>query len=189
MLKMIFVVLLLASPVFAQDEEEKARMAAGCGPNEIKFDVKTDKNRHPMGQPEQGKALVYIFGDENEDNGGFRIGGLTTRIGVDGTWVGANDYKSYFFFSVDPGDHRICTSWQSMLKGRTRKSSATSFTAEAGKVYYFRTKTPTRPQPGELVKLVPVDPAQAQLLIASSAFSTSKVKQKPASAEKPDTQD
>ncbi len=188
MRKIVFVILLLASPAFAQDGQEKARMAAGCGPNEIKFDVKTDKMRHPTGQPEQGKALVYVFGDENEDNGGFRIGGLTTRIGADGTWVGANNYKSYFFFQVDPGDHRICTSWQSTLKGRTKKSAAMSFAAEAGKVYYFRTKTPVRPQPGELVRLVPVDPAAAQLLIAASAFSTSQVKQKPVSTQKSDAE-
>jgi hypothetical protein len=171
-------VLLLASPVFAQDEAETARVAAGCGPNEIKFDVKTDKKQHPTGQPEEGKALVYVFGNEDEDNGGIHIGGLTTRIGLDGTWVGANNFKSYFFFPVDPGDHRLCTSWQSMLKGRAKKSAAKSFTAEAGKVYYFRTKTPDRPQPGELVKLVPVDTAEAQLLIASSAFSTFQAKKK-----------
>jgi hypothetical protein len=177
MLKATLIVLLLASPVFAQDEAETARMAAGCGPNEIKFNVKTDKKRHPTGQPAEGKALVYVFGDENEDNGGFHIGGLTTRIGLDGTWVGANDFKSYFFFSVDPGDdHRLCTSWQSIIKGRTQKSAATSFTAAVGKVYYFRTKTPDRPQPGELVRLAPVDPAEAQLLIASSAFSISHIR-------------
>jgi hypothetical protein len=176
MLKAMLIALLLASPVFAQDEAETARVAAGCGPNEIKFNVKTEKKRHPTGQAAEGKALVYVFGDENEDNGGFHIGGLTTRIGLDGTWVGANDFKSYFFFSVDPGDHRLCTSWQSIIKGRTQKSAATSFTAAVGKVYYFRTKTPDRPQPGELVRLVPVDPAEAQLLIASSAFSISHTK-------------
>jgi hypothetical protein len=178
MLKIMLGVLLLASPVFAQDEAETARVAAGCGPNEIKFDVKTDKKQHPTGQPEEGKALVYVFGNEDEDNGGIHIGGLTTRIGLDGTWVGANNFKSYIFFPVDPGDHRLCTSWQSMLKGRAKKSAAKSFTAEAGKVYYFRTKTPDRPQPGELVKLVPVDTAEAQLLIASSAFSTFQAKKK-----------
>jgi len=182
MRKTILVALLLISPsapqtVFAQDDAAKARMAAGCGPNEMKFDVKTDKKRHPMGELDSGKALVYVFGDEDVDNSNsLKIGGLTTRVGLDGSWVGANNYKSYFFFPVDPGEHRLCTSWQSVLKGRTEKTSAASFTAEAGKVYYFRTRTPANPQPKSLVKLVPVDPAEAQLLIAASAYSTFQLK-------------
>jgi hypothetical protein len=182
MRKVIVIALLLVSPaiaqtVFAQDQAAKARLAAGCGPNELKFDVKTEKKRHPMGQLESGKALVYVFADEDGDNNNsFKIGGLTTRVGLDGSWVGANDYKSYFFFPAEPGEHRLCTSWQSVLKGRTEKSSAASFTAEAGKVYYFRTRTPTNPQPKSLVRLVPVDPAEAQLLIAASAYSTFHLK-------------
>jgi hypothetical protein len=170
--KALLVVLLLASPVFAQDDEAKARRAAGCGPNEIKFDVKSDKKSHPTGQPEAGKALVYVFGDEDIDNSGVHIGSVITRIGLDGTWVGAKNLKSYLFFQVTLGDHRLCTSRQSSLKSLTEISAATSFTAEAGEVYYFRLKTPEHAPPKESVRLVPVDPAQAQLLIASSAYST-----------------
>ncbi len=80
-------------------------MAAGCGPNEIQFDVKTDKHQHPAGTPEPGKTAV-------------------------------------------------------------------SLTTEAGKIYYLRTRTPEHPVQNETVELVPVDPAQAQLLIAASSFST-----------------
>jgi|SRR5580704_4834326 hypothetical protein len=167
---------LLASNVFAQDDAAKARMAAGCGSNDVMFDVKTDKKQHPTGQPEAGKALVYLFSDEVFDDASVRIGGLTTRFGIDGGWVGATNYKSYFFVQVDPGDHRVCTSWQSIIKERTDKSSAISFTAEPGKIYYFRTKTPVNPEPKESVKLVPVDPAEAQLLIAASAFSSFHLK-------------
>ena len=170
--KGLLVVLLLAAPVFAQDDEAAARTAAGCGPNEINFDVKIDKKSHPTGKPEAGKALVYVFGDENIDNVPLHVGSVTTRIGLDGTWVGAKNLKSYFFFQVTPGDHRLCTSRQSRLKSQTKISAAASFTAEAGRVYYFRIKTPLHPQPKELVRLVAVDPAQAQLLIASSAYST-----------------
>jgi len=99
------------------------------------------------------------------------------RVGLDGAWIGANDWKSYFFFPVDPGDHRLCTSQQSALKSRTNIAAAASFTAEAGKVYYFRTRTPEHHHSANtLVELVGVDPAQAQLLIASSAFSRSSLK-------------
>jgi hypothetical protein len=52
---------------------------------------------------------------------------------------GASDKKSDFL--VNPGNHRLCTSLQSRLKSLTKHSAALSFPAEAGKVFYFRTKT------------------------------------------------
>jgi hypothetical protein len=55
-------------------------------------------------------------------------------------------------------------------------ASATTFTAESGKAYYFRTMNSVHPRPDNLVKIVPVDPAQAQLMIAKAALSTSKPK-------------
>jgi hypothetical protein len=179
MKRLLVIVLLslsLSLPLLAQDEEAAARKAAGCGPNEVGFDVKTDKHQHPIGKAEPGKSLVYVFGDTAMDNIPVHVGGLTTRVGLDGTWVGANNFKSYFFFSADPGDHRLCTSQQSKIKSRTRTAAATSLTVEAGKVYYFRTRTPVDPMPRETVELVPVDAAEAQLLIATSAYSTSRPK-------------
>ena len=173
MMKNILVVLLFASPVLAQDQAVTARAAAGCGPNEVKFDVKTDKKQHPIGQPESGKALVYVFADENADPSGIRIGGLTTRIGLDGAWVGANKGKSYFFFSVDPGGHRLCTNWQLGVSGRPQLSSTASLTVEAGKIYCFRTShyfIEGQRQPG--MKLEPLDATEAQLLIAFCSLST-----------------
>src|SRR5438445_5142068 len=102
--KSLLVILLLSSPVFSQDQAAAARMAAGCGPNEVQFEVTPDKHQHPVGD----------------------------------------------------------TSLQSRIESRTKTSAAVSLTAEAGKVYYFRTRTPERPVQHETVEFVPVDPAQAQ---------------------------
>jgi hypothetical protein len=180
MRKLIVSVVLLVSPflvqsVFAQDDATHARIAAGCGSDDVKFGVKTDKKHHPMGQPQAGKALVYIFEDMEIDNEA-QIGAITTRVGIDGTWVGANKTKSYFFFPSDPGEHRLCSSVQPVAAWRSHYAAATTFTAEPGQVYYFRTKTPAHVKSGQAVELVPVDPAEAQLLIAASAFSTSQAK-------------
>jgi len=177
-MKNLFFLLVLASLAFGEDQAATARAAAGCGPDEVQFDVKTDGHRHPVSQPEPGKALVYLFGDtEFDNNSGFLPPGSVTRVGVDGTWVGANKLKSYFFFSVDPGDRRLCTRRQAKLEStRSDSSAALSFTAEAGKVYYFRTRTPDHQLRRQTVELQAVDPAQAQLLLASSAFSTSQQK-------------
>src|ERR1700675_535177 len=99
------------------------------------------------------------------------MGTPPTRFGVDGSWVGANGYRSYFFFPVEPGDHRLCTSAQSKLQRVVNSSTAAiSFTANAGQGYYFRTKS--RPNANVGIELVPVDPAEAQVLIAATAFST-----------------
>ena len=177
MLRTAFVALLFASPAFAQDSAANALASAGCGPNEVHFDVKTDKNQHPTAQPDTGKALVYVIGDTWYDHA-LHIGTPTTRFGVDGTWVGANGYRSYFFFPVEPGDHRLCTNVQSKLNRQIQSSTAaTSFTAEAGKAYYFRTRTSDREVSNVAeLKLVPVDPAEAHVLIAAAAFSTFHLK-------------
>jgi hypothetical protein len=173
MVRTALIALLFASPAFAQDSTASLSAAAGCGANEIHFDVKTDKKQHPTTQPDAGKALVYVIGAAWSDYAAVHIGTPPTRFGIDGTWVGANGYRSYFYFPVEPGDHRLCTGVQSKFD-RVVKSSlaATSFTAEAGKTYYFRTKTPIDAGSLRTIKLVPVDPAEAQLLLAHTAFST-----------------
>lgn len=170
-MKTLFAMLLFVAPLLAQDQAAAARAAAGCGPNEVKFSVKTDKKQHPTGQPEAGKAVVYVFGGEDFDIGGMVIGkdGYTTRWGVDGVWIGAGYRNSYFFFPIGPGEHHLCAGRQASSK----PSAALSFTAEAGKAYYFRTKTHhSLPKKHDYdrgeTELEPVDPAAAQLLIADS---------------------
>lgn len=160
-------------------------MQAGRGPDQAKFEVQRQAHSHPTGTPESGKALVYVFGDSELDNTAIHIGGLITRVGVDGVWVGAYEYKSYTYFSVNPGEHQMCTSQQAALKSRRdNNASAITFTAEEGKEYYFRTQpTPTslarsstsRVLNGE-VELAAVDPAQAHLMVPKWAYSTSQPK-------------
>jgi hypothetical protein len=53
-----------------------------------------------------------------------------TKFGVDGTWAGTNGYRSDFFFPVEGGDRRLCTSAQSKPESMVNSSTAaTSFTA------------------------------------------------------------
>lgn len=177
MLKTALVMLLFASPTFAQDSTANPLAAAGCGPNEVQFDVKTNEKQHPTAQPDAGKALVYVIGAAWSDYVAIHVGTPPTRFGIDGTWMGANGYRSYFFFPVEPGDHRLCTSAQSRIQSVVKSSTAAiSFTAEAGKTYYFRTITPPRQNSNAGLELVPVDPAEAQVLIAATSFSTFHLK-------------
>jgi hypothetical protein len=179
MAKIFLGILLLAVPVIArgqgaQDAATLAR-AAGCGPSSVEFNVKTDKNQHPAAEPEAGKALVYVF-DTVKLDPGLVIGTVTLRVGLDGSWVGANHGDSYFYFPVDPGDHRICAQWQSSFERLSKLASAISLTAEAGQVYYFRAIADARSHDRGAVRLEALDPAEALLLTAASAYSTSHPK-------------
>ena len=178
----------------AQKEAQKkaqvdaARAEAGCGPDEIQFDVKTDKSQHPSAQLEAGKALVYVFEEEKKQQNRFNIGSVTTRVGLDGKWVGANHGKSYFFFSVTPGEHRLCTQWQSSFARFSRLGSALTFTAVAGGKYYFRTEVEERDEFPAEVRLKPVDNAEGQFLISVDAFSTSHEKKQSPAEQQSDSQ-
>jgi hypothetical protein len=66
----------------------------GCGPQDEKFEVKTDGSHHPTPTPEGGKALIYFVAD----------GHLTTVFGFDEKWEGAVDGGRYFFVPIEPGD-------------------------------------------------------------------------------------
>jgi Protein of unknown function (DUF2846) len=168
--------LLFTSALFAEDQWAAARAAAGCGPNEAQFTVAKKRAEHPVSQPEAGKALVFVFDDP--DTNDIELAPAITRWGVDGKWVGATDIKSYFFFPLEAGEHRLCTSRQSRFKSLNNRSAALTFETQPGKTYYFR----TQPQGGghehdrHRLELVPVDPAEAQLLIAKAAYSTSAAK-------------
>ena len=155
-----------ASLVFAQDPAPAVSSRGGCGPTETQFDVKTNNKQHPVAPADAGKAIVYVFEDMEH--------GPTMRVGLDGSWIGANKGKSYFYFSVEPGDHQVCTNWQSgtFKKTAMRIGSAMTLKAEAGKVYYLRTQVYERSEQDHNVKLEPVETAEAQFLISASAFST-----------------
>jgi hypothetical protein len=128
MYKYLFVALVLAAPVYGQDQPVDPRAAAGCGPADIKFDVKTDKKQHTVTPPAPGKARVYVIEEYKSDPHYQTIGHMTTRVGLDGNWVGANYQGSYLFFEVEPGDHRVCSdvqsrfaSWQKMSERQTSR--------------------------------------------------------------------
>lgn len=92
-------------PAAKQDQAAAARSAAGCGPSNVEFDVKTDKQQHPVSQPEPGKALVYFLHVESQDGGILNKGWVTSRVGIDGGWVGANHV---LFFSFGRSRRACC---------------------------------------------------------------------------------
>ncbi len=133
-MKIAVLALFLAIPVFAQNPS--ANLAPSCGPRNVTFSVNVDAAKQTPAQSEHGKALVYFF---QHDGPGGDHQHYTIKIGMDGAWVGAYKHNSYFAVSVGPGEHHVCANVQSKSAAGHNVALA-HFTAEPGKVYYFRTQ-------------------------------------------------
>lgn len=161
-----------ATPAFAQ-APEATLLARACGPGTVNFGATADTSQHPLAQPQAGKATVYVVGSiVAVDSPGTPL----VKIGVDGSWVGAIRGNSYIFFTVEPGDHHICVNWQSGLLTPSGLFALASFTAEAGKTYYFRARTLNEDNRAYSLDLDPANNDEGQYLVASSAFSKSHPK-------------
>ena len=173
--KYFVLVLLVAARLYGQDQPTDLRAAAGCGPARIQFNVKTDKKQHTVAQPEPGKALIYVFSEYISERGYQTIGHVTTRVGMDGNWMGASHQSSYMFFSAEPGAHRLCSDVQSMFAPKNL-SAAADLSAKPGKTYYYRVVVKdTHIEPVHIV-MSPMDEAEGLLMIAKSALSISQAK-------------
>jgi hypothetical protein len=163
---------LLAVPALAQDKAGTAAAPPACGPDNVKFDVKLDKSQHMLAQPEKGKALVYFIQDKGPQS--FGIGAaVETVIALDGSRVGANRNNSYLSVSVEPGEHHVCSTMQSIMEHPFRELA--HFKAAAGEIYYFRVRV-ILTRAGLNFFLYPVDSDEAQYLIAAYPLSVSHFK-------------
>jgi hypothetical protein len=168
------VVLLFIFSVFALNPAALANPQSACGQSDVHFDIKKDNGEH-VGQAEAGKALVYVIQDEDHPN--CIKCDVTTRVGLDGFWIGANNGDSYFFFSVARGEHHLCANRQPELGISTKPIALLGFTAEAGKIYYFRVHAMYGADRGASYSdFAPVDSDEAQYLISISAYANSSPK-------------
>jgi hypothetical protein len=170
-MKAALLFVLLASPAFAQNKFADTAIAPSCGADDAKFDVKTLKRQHPVSQLDAEKALVYFIEDDSNYNSFFKP---TTRAGLDGAWVGATHGSSYFYFSVAPGEHHLCASWQPIdARQKSRTKALAHFTAEAGRIYFFRVKNHWNGNYGAVdINFEPLDSDEGRLLESTFSFST-----------------
>ena len=169
-MKTFLAVMLLSCLAFAQDEAAIAKAKAACGPDDVSFSVKTSEGSHPAATVEPGKALVYVVGQDPACSSCGKV----ARIGLDGAWAGAIDFGSYTSFTVEPGEHHLCTNWQSFFAGPKKPVGLTNLTAEAGKIYYLRIRVLVLNQIA--IDLDPVNTDQGQYLVATSKMSESHPK-------------
>ena len=100
--------MVLASTVAAGDDEEYVEFTKD----------------HPLGQPEAGKALIYVLRPTS-------IGAAVKSFFiVDDTPAGINRGSSYFFIQVDPGKR--------LFWSKSENVDALELAVEAGKTYYIQ---------------------------------------------------
>lgn len=173
-MKIFLAILFLVASTLGEDKAALSKALAACGPDDVQFDVKTHTNGPPLANPAAGKALVYLL---EEQLGPCLWCTPTTRIALDGVWVGANHGNSFFSFAVEPGDHHLCTDWQNDGEDNGRVVALASFVAEAGKAYYFKARMWRDRDFFWSLDLQPLDPDEGMLLVAGGGFkfSTSQV--------------
>lgn len=180
-MKTAFVVIFLTSFAFAQNPDRVPHAPPACGPLNTEFQTKVDYNQAADFQAQSGKALVFVAEDQK-----FQAAReVTARIGADGAWVGATHGNSYIFFPLDPGEHHLCADWRSSLLSDGRRVSLFGFTAEAGKVYYFRVRTMGGPSSmldrssrdeSATLDLERINDDEGKLLVSTSPYSASHPK-------------
>lgn len=135
----------------------------------MKFDVKNDKSHHTTSQLEVGNALVYVI----QNFGTVHCIGacFITKIALDGSWKGANQRNSNFSFAVGPGEHHLCAKLQSDSAVGAGLVALAHFTAEAGKIYYFRTRLLE-----QNFDIDPIDSDMGRFYVATLPLSVSQPK-------------
>jgi hypothetical protein len=118
-----------------------------CGKDEVRFKVDLNKKPPALTPPPAGSArVVFIEKATRTGSSLFKIGvyDYITRFGLDGAWVGAATNDSYLTIDIPPGKHHVCSSVQVTSGVGKDMIGATSFTAEAGTVYYFQFSIDTK---------------------------------------------
>jgi hypothetical protein len=160
---------------------QRTALPSSCGDEKAIVSVAAHGHGSVPAPPEAGKAKAVFI--ERADKNAAPV---VTRVALDGTWQGGNQGNSYFELTVAPGEHHVCVDWQ--LPHRLIKDAAAFdvFTAEAGKIYYFRVNVAwaqnvelpqyTRYNGDMTLGLSAVNADEGQYLVLNSKVSTSSVK-------------
>lgn len=148
-----------------------------CGDDSIHFHVTTQPGQ-PLSDPPPGHARVVFIESVDRD---FCLGcnPITTRIGIDGAWVGANNDHSYFVSDVLPGKHQVCADWQRLV---VLKVHVDTFTAEPGKTYFYLVRVTDRSDRArggrdsdQKIRLYQLGDSQGPFLLKDADLSTATI--------------
>lgn len=124
-----FIALGVSSATFAQEAKQTAKdelRLKACGTEKVNYTAKTDKTAQPKPEVPADKALIYVL---RPTIIGYKI---NSKLAVDGKWMGVNRGKTYFYFTVEPGERYFCS--------ESENQDYLALTVEAGKTYYLQQK-------------------------------------------------
>jgi hypothetical protein len=111
------------TPVSAKDKQKEMRLKA-CGTEQVNYEAKTDKTDRPLPEQPADKALIYVVRTAII---GYKI---HSKLAVDGKWVGVNRGATYFYLTLDAGEHFFCS--------ESENQDYLALKVEAGKTYYLK---------------------------------------------------
>jgi hypothetical protein len=133
----------LASPGFGchLSAQAPARLSQLAGLRRRSDEVQSLARRGQgyAGDSEPGKATVYIVEVVNLADKG-RVACPVILQGLNGKWIGATQGFTYVEATIAPGEHHLCSRWQSDETGYSDQVSLYNFEAVAGRHYFFRTQ-------------------------------------------------
>jgi len=162
----------IASTAVAADNPS---VASACGSEDAKFQVRLSEYPAALPKPQAGSALVYVIEDQVVPV--CRVGCVeTARIGLDGSWVGANRFDSWLSFEVKPGEHHLCIDLQGKGRGPfdPKRVSLARFTADVGATYYFIARVTHTAYVGPWVDLQPANRDEGAFLVYRHYPSSSR---------------
>jgi hypothetical protein len=159
-------VLVVAFTMSLSAQNQPAPAPAACGDLRVSMAVHLNKSPRRQMQPESGKALVYVIQDAGASGALGTLGYPTTKVGIDGKWVGANKKNSFSSVDVTPGEHHLCVAIQAAFIRNNIELA--HLTTEAGRVYYYRTRIIAADKGAlQYFSLEAVDSDEGEYLVAS----------------------
>lgn len=154
-------------------------LTSACGPRDQNFVTSHGPAGDSAARAAGEKATIYVVEVYSLHDKG-RFNRPTVRVGADGTWAGATQGLSFLRMEVAPGEHHLCSQWQSVLSAFTDQVSLLNLNVEAGKTYYLRIQIMNDGRgdnsgPG-LLDLQPVSTDEGRYLVSIAAQSISRPK-------------
>ena len=110
----------------SEKEKKQELRVKACGTESVNYTAQTDKKNHPTPEAPADEALIYIL---RPTIIGYKI---NSKLAVDGVWMGVNRGRTYFYLTLDPGEHYFCS--------EAENQSYLPLSVEAGKTYFLQQK-------------------------------------------------
>jgi hypothetical protein len=133
---------LLASTLLAQSNVAPPVPGSTCGTDTPNFKLKTDDDASVPPARLDMSTIVFIEDDITVRPGHSACIGCSSRtfLGMDGSWIAANDGFAHTTIFVSPGDHHLCVSATGPAFRPAPLRSMYALHLDAGKVYFLRAR-------------------------------------------------